>query len=883
MRMERLKRKQERRAQWARNQYYRELLEGSTRLTVKLLGPGDNPTRRVRYGDCILRCIYYSVFGRKLEHPETWQERHRAYENVLKSENSIIRRLYMEYKKRHRSHSHGKKWEITFRDECVNSGSGGWLMMCSYLDLLHIKACIWYQGVRYTFNPNGTQTFNHLQHEEPGVKTYYLEPRRSEFWDLGWSRCHMYYVEPGELSENAFILQYARGSRRYFPWPEEGTTGVVMNYTVETKHCSRTANVERNMFDDIAKLCNLKIGMDGDLPRAVMNRTNMLRREHGQSALQRSLREDDLTFQAHDPGGYGQGKVIGNHTNYLRRLVNQEVLVSSDAQADVSMRNLLLHEEDVQMIFKTDTHEVRESVTIEEDHSESEEDDLETELPERVFLSRVVHKPTMSFPVMSDSGASNNVFGKGDFSGRILNNYLIIHDDPVRGWARQEDYHKKVEAKTRRTKHVIVANGDSSKGKSVDELHLGVEGRQWNYQENKWSQEKQTVFLRVQNATVCDKLTSSVFSEGNFLRNQPGWSIISQGEEKFMVYGALEIRYHPIGDQAPIRIDMKAEHGGHFLDVVTAVADLEQAKGRKEDVEWVKMEGVDQKHLHEGHIRCNMVRVDSVEETEKSNDCGDLISYDEEYNVRHVTTEDRNRVSCGKVYVMVEEELKQREYAQLEECMTALRDVTGNNRKSDAQITEAIERMEKKMDEIERYRRFLHAQKKDIVKCMGVSTRSSKKTEVESRDDKQEKQNDKKDEPEENIYAEYDKEYRSEQRERRRVRFEDFMKSAGRRQNISEHVARHDPGKTKEDKAAERKAKAIAEAERRGATKAKRADRLARDIAEQQHDLFKGEPTTTTKGNVQVYQEDKFSAEATIQDVSDYTLATYLMENKVGL
>jgi hypothetical protein len=100
-------------------------------------------------------------------------------------------------------------------------------------------------------------------------------------------------------------------------------------------------------------------------------------------------------MQAHDPRGYGQGSTIHEHTNYLRKCIDQEILVSSDAKADLDMHNLNLHEEEMQTMFQTDVQEAR----IEE-IAESEPDDDDSfpdELPEQVFLSRVVQKPKMSY------------------------------------------------------------------------------------------------------------------------------------------------------------------------------------------------------------------------------------------------------------------------------------------------------------------------------------------------------------------------------------------------------------------------------------------------------------------------------------------------------
>jgi hypothetical protein len=671
----------------------------------------------------------------------------------------------------------------------------------------------------------------------------------------------------------------------FHDWRLDTGNGSVMeirhNFTISEELCKHKLLNIGEMFEKELQKYNIGM-MSGNKQSAMLEKTNMLREKFRQPNLQSALIEDDLTMQAHDPGGFGQGRTIYEHTNYLRKCVDQEILVSSDAKADLDMHSLNLHEEEMHTMFKTDVQEARIEEIVE---SEPVEDDLfPDELPEQVFLSRVVQKPKMSYPIMSDSGASNDVFGKGELSTRILQNYLVVHDDEERGWASKEDYHKKAAVNpNRRTKHVVVANGEVAPGKSIDEIHLGVEGRQWDYTRDDWSEGKQTVFLRLQNATVCEKLTSSVFSEGNFLRNQPGWTIISHGEEKYMVYGRLEMKFHEINGQAPVRIDMKAAHGGHFLDVVTAVTDLEQVRGRDEQVEWVRADGNQDSSCCDSPAKCSMVRVEERQVTETSTDTSDLVEYNDYEVVRKVTTEDRYRVTCAQTEVMTDEEIKAREYESLEACIKQVKRVTEDLNSTESERKEAFRRMEHKMDDVDRYRRFLTAQQQDVVRCMGIQTRSARKKEENVATDGKKTETAVENADKDSIYQEYDKEFQASERTKRRVRFEDFIQSTGERKMISEHIASATRKEIQVDKQKEKSAKAVKEAERRGVTRAEREDRIAKEIQEQQHESGKIEATVTTKANIQVYKENEFSTTAAIQDVSDYTLASFLMENKVPL
>jgi hypothetical protein len=284
-----------------------------------------------------------------------------------------------------------------------------------------------------------------------------------------------------------------------------------------------------------------------------------------------------------------------------------------------------------------------------------------------------------------------------------------------------------------------------------------------------------------------------------------------------------------------------------------------------------------------------MVRVNTVQVTDTGTDSTDLMEYEDFEHVRHITTEDRYRVSCAKTEVRTDTELEIQKQQDLESCLREAKRVIEDSNSTETERQEAVRRMELKVDEADRYRRFLTAQKRDIDNCKAIQTRS-KQRELEQKSTEKTVENQTEQKTEENIYEDYDKEFQATERSRRRVRFEDFIQSSGERKMITEHIqvenrVRQPKGQnaSQNEKQKERSAKAIAEAERRGATRADLEDKLAQEIQEQQHDLFKEKPQVVTKENIQVYKENDFSAGAAIKDVSDFTLATYLMENKVSL
>jgi len=152
-------------------------------------------------------------------------------------------------------------------------------------------------------------------------------------------------------------------------------------------------------------------------------------------------------------------------------------------------------------------------------------------------------------------------------------------------------------------------------------------------------------------------------------------------------------------------------------------------------------------------------------------------------------------------------------------------------------------------------------------------------------------------ESDKNIYADYDKEYQAERERRRRVRFQiDVLDSqpVGEEEkngNTVEDTEQTDstellkertiqPRVTLSKKQKQQQAKAINEAERRGV----KDDKSKETEKDDEYDLYK-EPKyhATTKNNIEMYRDDQFKNESEITEVSDYTLATFLMEHKVKL
>jgi hypothetical protein len=137
---------------------------------------------------------------------------------------------------------------------------------------------------------------------------------------------------------------------------------------------------------------------------------------------------------------------------------------------------------------------------------------------------------------------------------------------------------KDITLKTRAKKRIIVATGDAVIGETVETLDLGMKAR--TLVNGVWSEADTTVFIQTREANVSKHIPTTVFSEGHFMRENPDWTLITKGKEKYLVYTQVEIQYHPIGGSPPMRIDLRDSKGGHYMDIISAVTHVDHVTGR---------------------------------------------------------------------------------------------------------------------------------------------------------------------------------------------------------------------------------------------------------------------------------------------------------------
>ena len=259
----------------------------------------------------------------------------------------------------------------------------------------------------------------------------------------------------------------------------------------------------------------IRMRMGCDETEAVTKDTNRVRTELGQGIL-RNDNQSEINMQAHDVGTFAQARTVYTTSNMLRELASQQRMVSSAAPADLNMHALLLHEEQQLRMAKMDSI-----------HQEYEDEDAEPpidvdrqkrlaelgEPPEKIFLSKVSGVENEEFDSMlSDSGASRSVYGKGRVASRLLVEYIVGFDSKTQGFVHPDSLDVKNAEKTKRKrKSIMVANGQKVEAVSAERLHFGVKARRLIG--NKWSDTKETVFLAVQDAAISQDIESTVWSE----------------------------------------------------------------------------------------------------------------------------------------------------------------------------------------------------------------------------------------------------------------------------------------------------------------------------------------------------------------------------------
>ncbi len=647
----------------------------------------------------------------------------------------------------------------------------------------------------------------------------------------------------------------------------------------------------------------------------------------------------EVDMQGHDPGSFRQAKVIFDITNKLKEEIGQVRLTLSTSAADLDMHSLRLHEEQQHLLFKTRVYEREERdlnrEALIQDVERAREElrikvDRKKGRPDMIFLHRVVNQEGQDHLVLlSDSGATRTVVGKGSAAERALRQLAVLHNSERQGWVHSDSMDVKVPTVTRKdTKEIIVASGEIVQAVTLPQLQLGVIGEVWR--NGKWT-DPQTVFITCQDAAVSEKIHTTVWSETHFMEHNPDWTMIMQGKEKYMIYGNINMRLSAIGGQPPIKVKLRAKDGAHYLDAVTAVTDSTLVQGKD-----VIINVTEQSTMSENAPMIRLNVMDSMDSTEIDVETEDTEEYTEVVQMNQIKTE------MGVRDPRLGRQERWPVTMDVEECRLRMMEIMRDYESESWEVWEAIEEFEKRADEIIRLKSMYSAKKAQMLQAYAMETRQKRQqrstTSAKSSRDKAHDEEGTKNDPsqtdnaeqkkqlehehdeegtdkslsqteltelENHFEHEYDKVHRAEQERRRQVRFNDRVmyeptgeadviiesdnesdddkdnneKSTGRALRIQKNRMQKKDGTAKERQEAQ--SDMTQDDKKDKSKKAKKSDEL--DVYEH-YDLYR-EPKYqhTTQVKVEVYHNDKFKAGARIHDVSDFTLAQFLMENKVKL
>jgi hypothetical protein len=584
------------------------------------------------------------------------------------------------------------------------------------------------------------------------------------------------------------------------------------------------------------------------------------------------------------------------------------------SKADRDMYNLNLHEEEACRVF--------DDMWNSDDEEPEDNSGGVSEGEKAVYLAKVETAPEGTFAALWDSGATNTVIGRGPQARLILDGYTVIHDDAENGWIdpkylQQKEHNLKERAKRR----IIVASGEAVTGYSVDTLDLGMKAS--TLINGKWSKPDRNVFLTVKEASVAPSIPTTVFSEGHFMKQNPDWTLITKGTEKFLVYADIKIHYGGIGDELPLRIDLRDSKGGHYLDVTTAVTDTDKIRVKGDII--VDDKGPTVRHHSSQDPQVRMMRVESMSsETEPDVPCTHDVTTNTEETVSYMEPAQRRHFKSlsAEREVVVEREFNASQYetdeADVYQRMREAQDITEDPYSSSTSRVEAMTKFEQCIAELQRYANFMRHRKADAVRVMAMETRRKKATVVdklvneeifetdcpsqaESVSEAQESHEEISPAPQQAVkdvdctanqgeeialsaYEEYDKHHKSSVDIKKRVKFQDQIDS----DKIFERAAVHADLRQAEERKKEKKAKkkeqrqdqdggAAAEAKRRRDLQYEKEKTDMSDISH--FDKYTSETTT----GVTVCREDTYARQETIDNASDFALAMFLMENNVKL
>jgi uncharacterized protein YacL (UPF0231 family) len=867
------------------------------------------PSRRVisinNGGDCIYHTMHFAATKKILNETELLEEKKKvgkmwqAREAIECSNEGrrILNKLREKTMEAQILSMRDQDVYTHYLDQLLNENHGTITTIAAYAQVLRKNVRIYMFGKYfdlYMKTENIAINDNNWERYKEHWLTFYVRKQADSA-----DHAHIHWIPDDDLREGRaikiFTEDYTRSEGN--PWTEGEATGVEWIYThVKTyrpfwqkeKYISVGGEYWKDFEDQKIS------GLDDEREAKYLTKeTNTTRNAHGQSNLLDPINGQSSNESAHDTGGYGRAKTIYTLSNELRKLAGQELLTPSMSNADMDMYALNLHKEDEIRMFKTDTEYVKEESEIFRPTNTQNTDEY---VPQMIYLSRIASSRAPgaeTFSALWDSGATNTVIGRGPQAERLMNGYVVIHNDTNGGWATAQNLEsKELHTPIRENRRIVVASGAVVPGKSVSQVNLLVKARTLQ-KDGKWSEDTDEVFIQTREATVSNDIPSTVFAEGHFMRENTDWTLITHADEKYLVNAELDIKYKSIGGRTPMRIDLRNGKGGHYLDIITAVTDLGLVNGQENPITQIQ-DGINQTQNKE--VSISMMTVEENNDYQNhchsvATDTDEIVSYEETIETNFKQREQRfsdtaqsQGESCPTTQPCQE----------MEKCLAEVHRLTEDPESTAEERFAAIEHMQTCMHKLKRWTNYYGNRKADMKGYLNaITTRKQKLNQTnETKEPKRESElsltetNESQEvESVEETYQDYDRHFKASQETKRRVRFQQEVEqeheemiemtqsripTENERKNTRN--VKRSTAKTEKDRSVAKTARGLQEGNE------------TKNEPQEKYDMYKNEDyVEVTKGGNQVYRDDKFSDSTSIEQASDFTLGVYMMENNISV
>ncbi len=310
---------------------------------------------------------------------------------------------------------------------------------------------------------------------------------------------------------------------------------------------------------------------------ALLAQTNMIRQGCGQDTLQDGPHLVDFNPQGHDPGEYAQLMSLNNISNVVRELYGQPPLETSKAQADQSMYEVEFHDKEPEILHVDLVHNtLADRIEIANmrfstvnDHESEDEDEpamsrLDSNLPV-AHMSRIETSRVHDAAFLWDSGATRTIIGRGDMYQRLINDFEVAYHNKKQQVMAESDMQLKRKLEEGSLIKVTVASGQEVLGKQIDRVDIKVKATDIKAPVP-GEAKVETVNLSLLNPILSKDILTDVISESYFMETNKDFTLITQGTEKYLVFGDVTILVKEKNGQAPIKIPLRYEDGAHYLD-----------------------------------------------------------------------------------------------------------------------------------------------------------------------------------------------------------------------------------------------------------------------------------------------------------------------------